>query len=883
MLKKLAQWMGNLRTRDPAARFAAIDAELTRRWSVGDFDALRDLGESGHVQAQFRLGQMYERGEGVVQSVVDAVHWYRAAAEQNHSPAHERLGLIYSLQPLAPAALSMDTAAAPAGEDVLSNSPLAMFFPRGLYVGQDYEESARWNRLAAAAGSAAAQSRLGHQYALGLGVEQDFAESEAQFARAADAGDTAGGRGLGILFAGGYGEQGRDDRRALQWLTVAAEREDAIAQRWLGRLLMRSEGELCNPSSAVVWFERAAQQGDEESMVALGLAYRRGHGVEADVSVAESWLRRAAARGNSDAACALGQLLLDRPEDDGIEAAQWLRQAADTGHRRAAAIIAHLHLSGHGLPKNLMEAERWLHMAGPESEPESYTRLAWLHSQDTEGTQDFAAVAKWLAYAAERGSVNAHYNLGSLYRLGQGVERDLETAARFYRHAAEAGKAEGAFHLGLLCAAGDGVEQDFEEAIAWFTRASEAGHLSARCNLAFLILEGRGVAADPAQATALLESAAAEGSVEAAEALFRLNVDAQNVPTDVAAGLRFIERAVELGSPMCAEILAGWLLTGEYLPQDRARARALLEHAAHVGHARAQGALGRLLAGAELDDEVPDLETQPMPMEDDARVGRLVLVAEDNDINQKVIGRQLELLGFDAEIVSDGRRALDCWRSGVYAMLLTDLHMPVMDGYELTVAIRGEEQRGVHMPIVALTANALKGEARRCEEMGMDDFMTKPMQLVELHAMLQKWMPSSSKPLPLRKPRTSDARPRASQQEMPLTILAPAADLSSLIALVGDDPRVLADMLASFCLSAGKLGMAIRRGVIGGSFEAVGEAAHTLKSGARSVGARRLAELCEELQTAADSGRGPDLERQLRRFELELGDVQQFIGARGTP
>ena len=283
------------------------------------------------------------------------------------------------------------------------------------------------------------------------------------------------------------------------------------------------------------------------------------------------------------------------------------------------------------------------------------------------------------------------------------------------------------------------------------------------------------------------------------------------------------------------------------------------------------------------DDEVPDLETQPMPMEDDARVGRLVLVAEDNDINQKVIGRQLELLGFDAEIVSDGRRALDCWRSGVYAMLLTDLHMPVMDGYELTVAIRGEEQRGVHMPIVALTANALKGEARRCEEMGMDDFMTKPMQLVELHAMLQKWMPSSSKPLPLRKPRTSDARPRASQQEMPLTILAPAADLSSLIALVGDDPRVLADMLASFCLSAGKLGMAIRRGVIGGSFEAVGEAAHTLKSGARSVGARRLAELCEELQTAADSGRGPDLERQLRRFELELGDVQQFIGARGTP
>ena len=290
---------------------------------------------------------------------------------------------------------------------------------------------------------------------------------------------------------------------------------------------------------------------------------------------------------------------------------------------------------------------------------------------------------------------------------------------------------------------------------------------------------------------------------------------------------------------------------------------------------------GRSMAAQ--DDDTPELDTQPMPIgDDDARTGRLILVAEDNDINQKVIGRQLDLLGFDAEIVSNGRQALECWRSGAYAMLLTDLHMPVMDGYELSVAIRGEE-RGHRMPIVALTANALKGEARRCEEMGMDDFMTKPMQLVELHAMLQKWMPSASKPLPLRKARTNDSRPRANLQEMPVTILAPAADLSSLIALVGDDPRVLVEMLASFCLSAGKLGMAIRRGVVGGTFKTVADAAHTLKSGARSVGAVRLAALCEELETAAEGGRLPDLERQLRRFELELADVQQFITTRGAP
>ena len=284
------------------------------------------------------------------------------------------------------------------------------------------------------------------------------------------------------------------------------------------------------------------------------------------------------------------------------------------------------------------------------------------------------------------------------------------------------------------------------------------------------------------------------------------------------------------------------------------------------------------------DEDAPEV-TDTMPMTfggEDARTGRLILVAEDNDINQKVIVRQLDLLGFNAEIVSNGRQALECWRNGAYAMLLTDLHMPVMDGYELTVAIRSEE-RGPRLPIVALTANALKGEARRCVELGMDDFMTKPMQLVELHAMLQKWMPSAFKPLPLRKARTTDSRPRANMQEMPVTILAPAADLSLLIALVGNDPRVLVEMLASFRLSASKLGMAIRRGVVGGTFKAVADAAHTLKSGARSVGAVRLAALCEELETAAEGGRRPDLERQLRRFELELADVQQFITTQGAP
>jgi two-component system sensor histidine kinase/response regulator len=123
------------------------------------------------------------------------------------------------------------------------------------------------------------------------------------------------------------------------------------------------------------------------------------------------------------------------------------------------------------------------------------------------------------------------------------------------------------------------------------------------------------------------------------------------------------------------------------------------------------------------------------------RQGRLILIAEDNETNQKVIVRQLELLGYTADVAADGRQALEHWKSGDYALVLTDLHMPQMDGYELATAIRAEEKGGTRIPIIALTANALKGEADRCREVGMDDYRSKPTPLADLKSVLEKWLP----------------------------------------------------------------------------------------------------------------------------------------------
>jgi CheY-like chemotaxis protein len=134
---------------------------------------------------------------------------------------------------------------------------------------------------------------------------------------------------------------------------------------------------------------------------------------------------------------------------------------------------------------------------------------------------------------------------------------------------------------------------------------------------------------------------------------------------------------------------------------------------------------------------------QAPSIDEAAAAGQLILVAEDNEINQDVLRRQLSRLGYAAVIVGDGLKALEAHATGRYSLLLTDCHMPLMDGYQLTTKIREREQRtGGHIPIIAITANALHGEVERCLAIGMDDFVIKPIELRAFRTKLKQWMPA---------------------------------------------------------------------------------------------------------------------------------------------
>ncbi len=272
---------------------------------------------------------------------------------------------------------------------------------------------------------------------------------------------------------------------------------------------------------------------------------------------------------------------------------------------------------------------------------------------------------------------------------------------------------------------------------------------------------------------------------------------------------------------------------------------------------------------------LPDVKATHPPLYREAahRQGSLILVAEDNEINQKVVLQQLMLLGHIADTTNNGREALKRWRSGDYAILITDLHMPEMDGYALTAAIRAAEAGKPRMPIVAFTANVLKGEAERCLAMGMDDYLSKPVQLAELKAMLKKWLPIvTSDPIPAETASTETAPPAPPTAEASATV-----DVNVLKALIGGDEAVIREFLHDFRISAARVAAVLRTACKTGQTAAAGAAAHKLKSSARSVGALALGELCAGMEKAGKAGNIKALTLLLPGFEEELASVEHYL------
>jgi signal transduction histidine kinase/CheY-like chemotaxis protein/HPt (histidine-containing phosphotransfer) domain-containing protein len=221
---------------------------------------------------------------------------------------------------------------------------------------------------------------------------------------------------------------------------------------------------------------------------------------------------------------------------------------------------------------------------------------------------------------------------------------------------------------------------------------------------------------------------------------------------------------------------------------------------------------------------------------------RKVLVVDDHPVNREVLIRQLAILGIDSDSAVDGLEALAMWQSGDYALVLADIHMPRIDGYELTRQIRAiETQSGAaRTPIVAVTANVMKGEEQRCLTIGMDAYLGKPISIDRLQVTLERWLSI----------RAEQAQGDAADAPAPSDVL----DRSILGAWLGDDAAAVSSLLQKFRDAAIDAERQVGDASRSGDLAALAAAAHKLKGAAAAVGAISVGDRATSLEAAATAG-----------------------------
>ncbi|MBI3406684.1 MAG: response regulator [Acidobacteria bacterium] len=246
-----------------------------------------------------------------------------------------------------------------------------------------------------------------------------------------------------------------------------------------------------------------------------------------------------------------------------------------------------------------------------------------------------------------------------------------------------------------------------------------------------------------------------------------------------------------------------------------------------------------------------------------SRRGLRVLIAEDNIVNQRVAVGMLQRLGHVTQVVSNGREAVDALVSDSYDLVLMDVQMPVMDGLEATVAIRElEAPSGTHIPVIALTAHAMKGDRERCLAAGMDAYVPKPVQPSELVAAIADLF------LDQKKLSTRVARPDNSKNVF---------DAKVLLERVGGDRAALRTLVNLFREDSPAQLKKIRAAVRARDGRALHASAHALKGSVSNFAAPAATDAALKLQVMGQENRLEGAPAILRTLELELRKVTSAL------
>lgn len=261
------------------------------------------------------------------------------------------------------------------------------------------------------------------------------------------------------------------------------------------------------------------------------------------------------------------------------------------------------------------------------------------------------------------------------------------------------------------------------------------------------------------------------------------------------------------------------------------------------------------------------VDRRPVQVQNESGERGMILLVEDNKMNQLVASKALTKLGYSFDIAGDGTEAVSAVRSKVYDAVLMDCQMPLMDGYKATGLIRRIEGTSRHTPIIAMTAAAMEGDRETCLAAGMDDYITKPVNLDAISGALSRWLN-----------RTETAPPVHEEPPEVVSALDPA-QLDVLRSLDDGDGSLLYEVFGQFLVQTRHGRADMVQALDAADAEGAMRVAHAIKGASANVGAAHLSAVCSDIESHCRAGDLPAAVPLVPRFDSEFVRVCEALAA----